>query len=50
MHAAIDSVAPVCSTADQAKVVLIAEYNSYMHGPFKFTLFGLSGDHTVYKK
>jgi hypothetical protein len=38
MHAATDGVAPVCSTADQAKVLLIAEYKSYMSSPFKFTL------------
>ena len=50
MHAATDSVAPVCSIADQAKVLLIAEYKSYMSGPFKFMLLKLSGEHTVYKK
>ena len=50
MHAAIDGAAPVCSIADQAKVLLIAEYKSYMSGLFKFTLLGLSGEHTVYKK
>ena len=50
MHAATDSVAPVCSIADQAKVLLIAEYRSYMSVPFKFTLLRLSGEHTVYKK
>ena len=50
MHAAIDGPAPICSTTDQAKVLLIAEYKSYMSGPFKFTLLGLSGKHTVYKK
>jgi hypothetical protein len=90
----IDGVAPVCSIADQAKVLLIglvwmcmylsestcvgvvwsgiklnsipmhsttcglkwihmhpnkaiAEYKSYMSGSFKFTLLGLSGEHTV---
>jgi hypothetical protein len=46
----IDCAAPVCSTADQAKVLLIAEYESYMSGLFKFMLLGLSGDHTVYNK
>ena len=50
MHAATDGATPVCSTTDQAKVLLIAEYKSYMSGPFKFTLLGLSGEHTVYKK
>ena len=50
MHAAIDGVALVCSTTDQAKVLLIAEYKSYMSGPFKFTLLRLSGEHIVYKK
>ena len=50
MHAAIDGVAPICSIVDQAKVLLIAEYKSYMSSPFKFTLLELSGEHTVYKK
>ena len=50
MHAATDGAAPVCSTTDQAKVLLIAEYKSYMSDPFKFTLLGLSGEHTVYNK
>ena len=50
MHAATCSAAPVCSVANQAKVLLIAEYKSYMSGPFKFTLLELSGKHTVYKK
>ena len=50
MHAATVGVAPVCSIADQAKVLLIAKYKSYMSGPFKFTVLGLSGEHTVYKK
>ena len=50
MHASTDSAAPVCGTADQAKVLLIAEYKSYMSDPFKFTLLGLSGKHTIYKK
>ena len=50
MYSIIDGAAPVCSTADQAKVLLIAEYKSYMFGPFKFTLLRLSGEHTVYKK
>ena len=50
MHAATDGAAPVCSTPDQVKVLLIAEYKSYMSGPFKFTVLGLSGEHTVYKK
>ena len=50
MLAATDGAAPICSTADQAKVLLIAEYKSYMSGLFKFTLLGLSGEHTVYKK
>ena len=50
MHAATDGAGPVCSTIDQAKVLLIAEYKSYMSGLFKFTLLGLSGEHTVYKK
>ena len=40
----------VCSIADQAKVLLIAEYKSYVSGLFKFTLFELSSEHTVYKK
>jgi len=50
MHATIDGAAPICSIADQAKVLLIAEYKSYMSGPFKFTLLRLSGEHTIYKK
>ena len=50
MHAAIDGAAPICSIVDQAKVLLIAEYKSYMSSPFKFTLVGLSGEHTVYIK
>ena len=50
MHAAIDGAAPVCSIVDQAKVLLIAVYKSYMSGPFKFTLLTLSGEQTVYKK
>ena len=50
MHAATDGAAPICSTVDQAKVLLIAEYKSYMSGLFKFTLLGLSSEHTVYKK
>ena len=50
MHAAIDGAAHVCSTTDQIKVLLIAEYKSYMSGPFKFTLLGLLGEHMVYKK
>ena len=50
MHTTIDGAAPVCSIVDQAKVLLIAEYKSYMSSPFKFTLLELSGEHTVYKK
>ena len=50
MHVATDSVAPICSIVDEAKVILIAECKSYMSGPFKFTLLGLSGEHMVYKK
>ena len=50
MHAAIDGASPVCSIANQAKVLHIVEYKSYMSGPFKFTLLELSGDHMVYKK
>ena len=50
MLAATDGAAPVCSTADKAKVLLKTEYKSYMLGPFKFTMFRLSGEHTVYKK
>ena len=50
MHAATYDAAPVCSTTDQAKVLLIAEYKSYMFGLFKFTLLGLSGEHTIYNK
>ena len=50
MHETTDGVAPICSTADQAKVLLIAEYKSYMSGPIKFTLLRLLGKHTVYKK
>ena len=50
MHAATNGVTPICSIADQAKVLLIAEYKIYMFGPFKFMLLGLSGEHTVYKK
>ena len=50
MHAATYDAAPVCSTTDQAKVLLIAEYKSFMSGLFKFMLLGLSGKHTVYKK
>ena len=50
MHAATDGAAPICSTADQAKVLLIAEHKSYMSGSFKFTLLKLSGEHMVYKK
>ena len=49
-HAAIDDAAPICSIVDQAKVLLIAEYKSYMSIPFKFTLLGLLGEHTIYKK
>ena len=49
-EAAADGAAPVCRTADQAKVLLIAKYKSYMSSPFKFTLLGLSGEHMVYKK
>ena len=49
MLAATDGAAPICSTADQAKVLLIAEYKSYLFGSFKFMLLGLSGEHTVYK-
>ena len=50
MHAATYGVAPICITVDQAKVLLITEYKSYMSDPFKFTLLRLSGEHTVYKK
>jgi hypothetical protein len=50
MHAATDGAAPVCSSADQAKVLLIAKYKSYMFGLFKFMLLRLLGEHTVYKK
>ena len=50
MHAAIDGAAPVCSTTDQAKVLLIAEYKSYMSSLFKFMMLELSDKHTVYKK
>ena len=50
MHAATDGATPVCSTTDLEKVLLIAEYKSYMSGPFKFTLLRLSGEHIVYKK
>ena len=50
MHAATDGAAPVCSIADQTKVLLIAEYKSYMFRSFKFMLLGLSGKHMVYKK
>ena len=50
MYATKDGAALVCSTADQAKVLLIAEYKSYMSGPFKFMLLELSGEHIVYKK
>ena len=50
MHAAIDGAAPIYSIADQAKVLLIAEYKSYMSSPFKFMMLGLSGEHMVYKK
>ena len=50
MHAATDGAAPVCSRADQAKVLLIAEYKTYMSSPFKFMLLGLSNEHMVYKK
>ena len=50
MHATTDSAAPICSTVDQAKVLLIAKYKSYMSSPFKFMLHRLSGEHTVYKK
>ena len=49
-HAATDGAASIYSMANQAKVLLIAEYKSYMFGPFKFTLLGLSGEHIVYKK
>ena len=41
MHAAIDGAAPVYSIADQAKVLLIAKYKSYISGLFKFMLLGL---------
>ena len=50
MHAATDGEAPVYSTDDQAKVLLIDDYKSYMSTPFKFTLLGLLGEHTVYNK
>ena len=50
MHEATTGAATVCSIANQAKVILIAEYKSYMSGPFKFMLLGLSGEHMVYKK
>ena len=50
MHVAIDGAAPICSIANQAKVLLIAEYKSYMFEPFKFMLLGLSGEHMVYQK
>ena len=50
MHATIDGAAPICSIADQAKVLLIAEYKGYMSSPFKFTLLRLLGKHMVYKK
>ena len=49
-EATTDGGAPICSTANQAKVLLIAEYKSYMSGPFKFMLLELSGEHIVYKK
>ena len=50
MHATIDGVAPIYSTPDHAKVLLIAEYKSYMFGLFKFMLLELLGEHMVYKK
>ena len=50
MHAATDGATLICSIADQAKVLLIAEYKSYMSGPFKYTLLILSGEHMVYNK
>ena len=50
MHVATDDAAPICSIADKAKVLLIAEYKSYMSSPFKFMMLGLSGEHMVYKK
>ena len=50
MHATTNGAAPICSTSDQAKVLLIAKYKSYMSGLFKFMLLELSGKHTVYKK
>ena len=50
MCATIDGAAPVCSIVDQANILLIAEYKSYMSSPFKFMLLGLLGEHTVYKK
>ena len=50
MHTAIDDAAPVCSIADQAIVLLITKYKSYMSGLFKFMLLRLSGEHTVYKR
>jgi hypothetical protein len=50
MHAATDGATPDCSIADQAKVLLIAEYKSYMSGLFKFMLLELSVEHTIYKK
>ena len=50
MYATKDGAALVCSTADQAKVLLIAKYKSYMFDLFKFTLLGLLGEHMVYKK
>jgi hypothetical protein len=46
----VDCAALVCSVADQEKVILIAEYESYMSGPFKFMLLRLSGEHMVYNK
>ena len=36
MHAATVGAAPIGSIADQAKVLLIAEYKSYMSDLFKF--------------
>ena len=50
MHIATNGTSPICSIANQAKALLIAEYKSYMSVPFKITLLGLSGEHIVYKK
>jgi hypothetical protein len=48
-EAAIDGAAPICSTANQAKVLLSRVQELHVQ-PFKFMLLGLSGKYMIYKK